>query len=501
MLAPGLLVGNYRLLSLLGAGGMGVVWVAEHVNLGSRAAIKFLTPDAARNDDVLRRFANEARTAASLKHRHVVQVHDFGRTDDEQFYIALEYLDGNPLSRLMHTWGGPFEPAQILQVLCQAANGLEAAHARGIVHRDIKPDNLFLTETPLASPGSMDRHVTVIDFGICKLHEKVGGLSTRSHVIMGTPPYMSPEQLHESREVDARADVYALGVIAYEMTTGVRPWGDVTSPPAVYELQRHRPDLRDPRNAPVAPTSPRPEISDAWAAAIAHALEPDRARRCASAREFALSLAAALPGTTWRANGFEILDKYAPELRTVSPYAETAGRPVGPDAIQTISAIPLGVASSAGPSSGGGAHAARTPGDPTPMMLGSPATPTTLRSAAAETRPTRHLRRTPLIAAAVVALAIVAVAFIAGGADEADRSAAAQTTSEHVAAPSDAQPVAIEAPPDAAPVPPPAPMIVDAPPPSVAKPEKAKRRPTVPNRRSSPTQSGATSFNPDDVPD
>src|SRR5688500_480197 len=250
-LVPGTLIGQYRAISLLGEGGMGAVYRGEHVVLGRQAAIKVLLPHIARDSSLVQRFINEARIASMMNHRNVVNVLDCGMfatpmSPEQQWYIALEFLEGKSLGRFIEEYRGkPIDIATIIHVIGEAANGLHAAHERHqLVHRDVKPDNLYLTPTdddPL--------RVKILDFGIAKLREQyASGVQTRSQVAMGTPAYAAPEQLRESKDVDARADVWALGVITHEMLTGVRPWGETTS---VYEIIAHHSQLKvapDPRS-------------------------------------------------------------------------------------------------------------------------------------------------------------------------------------------------------------------------------------------------------------
>lgn len=237
-IGPGTTIGNYRVLSLIGEGGMGVVYHAEHVVLGRQVAIKVLLQHVARQGVLVQRFVNEGRVASQMNHRNVVDVIDCGMfpssdAPDAQWYIAMEYLHGKSLARFIADYGGkPIDIATIIHIIGEAANGLHAAHERHqLVHRDIKPDNLYLTQTdedPL--------RVKILDFGIAKLRQQMGGVQTQSQTAMGTPAYAAPEQLRESKDVDARADVWALGVVTHEMLTGVRPWGLTTS---VWEIIAH----------------------------------------------------------------------------------------------------------------------------------------------------------------------------------------------------------------------------------------------------------------------
>lgn len=318
-LAPGTLIGQYRILSLLGEGGMGAVYYAEHLVLGRAAAIKTLLPHVASASGQVERFINEARIAARMNHRNVVDVLDCGMfpsPDDPnaQWYIALEYLHGSSLSKFIAESPKPIDFAAIVHVLGEAANGLHAAHERHqLVHRDIKPDNLFLIETeddPL--------RVKILDFGIAKLRQADGKAQTRSHVAMGTPAYAAPEQLRESKDVDARADVWALGVVAHEMLTGVRPWGAALS---TWEIIAHHSAMR----AAPDPRVFRPDLPAKLAEAVSRAMEPDLARRWRSTRDFARAFAEAAP-MPFSGTGLIILEKYAPELTRGSSHSLTVGR-------------------------------------------------------------------------------------------------------------------------------------------------------------------------------
>lgn len=298
---------------------MGAVYYAEHLVLGRPAAIKTLLPHVASASGQVERFINEARIAARMNHRNVVDVLDCGMfpsPDDPnaQWYIALEYLHGASLSKFIADSTKPIDFTTIVHVIGEAANGLHAAHERHqLVHRDIKPDNLFLIETeddPL--------RVKILDFGIAKLRQADGNVQTRSHAVMGTPAYASPEQLRESKGVDARADVWALGVVAHEMLTGVRPWGAALS---TWEIIAHHAAMR----AAPDPRAFRPDIPAKLAEAVSKAMEPDLARRWRSTRDFARALAEAAP-MPFSGTGLIILEKYAPELTRGSSHSLTVGR-------------------------------------------------------------------------------------------------------------------------------------------------------------------------------
>ncbi|HJL30506.1 MAG TPA: serine/threonine-protein kinase, partial [Polyangiaceae bacterium LLY-WYZ-15_(1-7)] len=206
---------RYRIEEILGEGGMGVVYLATHVALNKRMALKVLQGDMAKDETVVARFIQEAQSSSAIGHPNIIDISDFGRLPDGTAYFVMELLEGESLTQLIQR--GRMTIAEVVHVGEQIASALGAAHERGIVHRDLKPDNVQLIQR-----GNDDRFVKVLDFGIAK----VGGASsklTKTGMIFGTPHYMSPEQA-AGQSVDARADIYALGVILYEMCTGSVPF-------------------------------------------------------------------------------------------------------------------------------------------------------------------------------------------------------------------------------------------------------------------------------------
>ena len=216
LVAPGAIVaGKYRLDAVIGEGGMGAVWAATHTGLGQAVAIKFISKEFITSSEALRRFDSEAKAAAQLRSRHVVQVFDNGTLEDGTPYIAMELLRGENVHGRVHR-AGPVPLNESIEILSQCCKALSRAHAAGIVHRDIKPDNIFLTQTD--EEGIL---VKVLDFGIAKFASSPSDhSSTRTGAVLGTPLYMSPEQARGLKTIDYRTDIYSLGLVAYTMLTG-----------------------------------------------------------------------------------------------------------------------------------------------------------------------------------------------------------------------------------------------------------------------------------------
>jgi eukaryotic-like serine/threonine-protein kinase len=215
---PGAIVAaKYKLDAVIGEGGMGSVWSATHLGLGQPVAIKFISKDFIRSPEALRRFDSEARAAAKLRSRHVVQVFDTGTLEDGTPYIAMEILHGETLQTRVHR-GGPLPLLEGIEIVRQSCRALSRAHAAGIVHRDIKPDNIFLAQ----STDDDGYLVKILDFGIAKmgLNDQSAQGSTRTGAVLGTPLYMSPEQARGLKTIDHRTDLYSMGLVSYTMFTG-----------------------------------------------------------------------------------------------------------------------------------------------------------------------------------------------------------------------------------------------------------------------------------------
>lgn len=220
-IAVGQRIGKYRIVRLLGAGGMGAVYEVQQPEIDQRAALKVLTIDLKTQPGLFQRFINEARAANQIKHPGVVNVYDFGQCEDGTPWMAMEFLEGASLASQMES--ALLKPGHAmgldgLWIVGELASVLYAAHQKGIVHRDLKPQNIMLVPDPRSLHGDV---VKLLDFGIAKLH---GDDLTKSNVILGTPSYMAPEQFKNASEVDGRADVYALGIIAYQILCGRLPF-------------------------------------------------------------------------------------------------------------------------------------------------------------------------------------------------------------------------------------------------------------------------------------
>jgi eukaryotic-like serine/threonine-protein kinase len=217
-------VGSYRLVKRLGGGGMGEVFEAVHEQLERRAAIKFLHLPLCSHPQVAARFLNEARAVNIVRHPSLVDIFEIGQLDDGGLYIVMELLEGETLSQRLRT-AGVLAWEEAVRLGRQIAAAVAAAHARGIVHRDLKPDNLMLIADPEIDGGA---RVKILDFGIAKMLGPSGntptGNLTRTGLILGTPQYMAPEQCRGSRDVDGKADVYALGVLLYQLLSGSPPF-------------------------------------------------------------------------------------------------------------------------------------------------------------------------------------------------------------------------------------------------------------------------------------
>lgn len=262
---------SVRLVEPLGAGGMGAVWVADHLTLRTRVVVKFIGIELAARDDVRTRFSREAAAAAAVKSPHVVQMLDHGVVDDTPF-IVMELLEGEDLRHRL-------ERERVLSldaldvILTQSCKALGQAHRAGIVHRDIKPDNIFLCKS-----DDGDTFVKLLDFGIAKKSDSTSMGATRTGAVIGTPYYMSPEQAIGAKGIDFRTDLWSLGVVAFEAMTGVRAFEGDNVGALVVAITHGRMPVPSQANASL------PVAMDAW---FVRACSRDASRRFASAKEMA----------------------------------------------------------------------------------------------------------------------------------------------------------------------------------------------------------------------
>ncbi len=281
--------GKFRLDALIGQGGMGSVWSATHLGLGHQIAIKLVSREFVRSPGALRRFDAEAKAVARLQSRHVVQVYDNGTLDDGTPYIAMELLTGETLQQRVDRVGA-LSMRETVNILGQCCKALGRAHGIGIIHRDIKPDNIFLSR----SPDEDGEVAKILDFGVAKvaLGEGTDGdqSMTKTGAVLGTPLYMSPEQARGLKSIDHRTDLYSLGLVTYTMLTGRdafegESFGDILIKICVEPLPR------------LSPSANVPITMGPW---FEHACARDPAHRCASAQEFVetLRLASGLGAAT-----------------------------------------------------------------------------------------------------------------------------------------------------------------------------------------------------------
>jgi serine/threonine-protein kinase len=280
---PGeILAGKYRVDRVIGVGGMGVVVQATHLDLAEARAIKFMLPTALSDAELVDRFLREARAASRLKNEHVAHVYDVGRLDNGAPYMVMEYLEGTDLSARLKR-EGPLHFQEVVFYVLQACEALAEAHASGIVHRDLKPANLFLANQLDTTPL-----LKVLDFGISKVIGPTGHDSdlTRTDVVLGSPHYMSPEQMSSSRSVDARADIWSLGVILYQLVTGKLPFRGAGITEIVAQVLQ---------GELVLPSQLQPGVPAELDAVIVRCLQRDLERRYATVVELAQALAPFVP--------------------------------------------------------------------------------------------------------------------------------------------------------------------------------------------------------------
>src|SRR6202162_978 len=273
LLAPGAVIAHYRVVTCLGQGGMGAVYLTDDTRLGRRVALKVLPPEVAADPERMQRFVQEAKLASALTHPNVAYIHEIGQ-DGELWFLAMEYVEGVPLTNLIRE--GPMKISEILPIGIQVADALDDAHQKGIVHRDIKPANLMLTPRG---------HVKVLDFGLAKREKSKRNsedtqLLTSAGMVLGTVEYMSPEQVL-GRDVDHRSDIFSLGVVLYEMATGRLPFAGANATETMARILQTQPDAMARFNY---------EVPEELERTVRKCLEKDRERRYQSARELMVDL-------------------------------------------------------------------------------------------------------------------------------------------------------------------------------------------------------------------
>jgi uncharacterized protein (TIGR02145 family) len=284
--------------SLLGEGGMGIVYLAEHVKLGRKVAIKVLHAHLASNESIRTRFMNEAKTMAELQHPNIVNLHDY-HEDEFGLYLIMEYVDGKPLDEYIEQVSGPIPEEKAIQFFKQALSAFQYAHEKNVVHRDIKPSNLIITN---------EGKLKVLDFGIAKIVGNENYKLTKTGAHTGSVYYMSPEQVR-GFDVDYRSDIYSLGITLYQMLTGYNPYVDLTTEYDIFE-QIVKVPLPDPRTN-------YPAVSEHMVQVINKATQKNPLDRFNSCNDFSKSV------DNKNANELSSVTKISEEEKTINVYDET----------------------------------------------------------------------------------------------------------------------------------------------------------------------------------
>jgi serine/threonine-protein kinase len=273
ILPPGTTIeDNYRVVRLIGRGGMGAVYEAVDTRSGVAVAVKVLDARYLRVPEIVKRFHREAKLAAAIGHDNICEVIDVGTLERATPYLVMPLLAGEPLSRILKTKASSLTKARVARIVTQTLAGLAAAHHAGIIHRDLKPDNIFIT----AKDGERD-FVKLLDFGVSKMVASgTGSIFTKEGTLLGTPAYMAPEQARGSRSIDHRIDIYAMGVILYEIMTGRRPYTGATPKKILFKI------IAEPF---LSPRRVNEEISEAMENVIIKAMAKDPHGRYASVEE------------------------------------------------------------------------------------------------------------------------------------------------------------------------------------------------------------------------
>ncbi len=283
----GQILGRYKLIAELGAGGMGMVYRAEHTRIGGQVALKVLRPEFTEKPDIIQRFFNEARASGACSHPGIVKIFDFDYHEDGSAYIAMELLHGESLRQRVKRQGA-LAPDDAIRIVRQCASALSVAHKAEIIHRDLKPGNIFLAQDEETEGGERAK---ILDFGIAKLSASLSGgdLRTQTDTMMGTPVYMSPEQCRGAGRVDYRSDIYSLACVLFRIVCGRAPFqGEGVGEIIVGHVTEPLPPMR----------SFEPSISPALEAVVAKAMAKEPAQRYQSMNEFGVALRALRRGTS-----------------------------------------------------------------------------------------------------------------------------------------------------------------------------------------------------------
>jgi serine/threonine-protein kinase len=317
--------GKYRIVRLIGEGGMGAVYEGENVRIKRRVAIKVLHAATATNAEAVQRFEREAQAAGRIGSDHILEVLDLGTLPNNDRFMVMEFLDGEPLSARIQR-RVRLNPRELVPLMRQVLAGLSAAHSAGIIHRDLKPDNIFILKE---KAGQAD-YVKIIDFGISKFQHMSGDVMnmTRTGTVMGTPYYMSPEQANGSREADARSDLYAVGVIMYEAVTGQVPFDAKSFNELLFKIVM---------STPPSPLTIVPDLDPAFASLVSKGMARDVENRFQTAAQYTEAI------ENWARTGAPV---------TVPPEHRQTGMPTA--------ATPAGAPHTATPNLG--ASARMTPG-------------------------------------------------------------------------------------------------------------------------------------------